>query len=386
GRRAPGYEVRLADTANVKGLAIVTSSTASEFSQESDDLRASYFSHNLMAGLQGLADSSGDGRITLSELYHFAYRRTLAGTATSPIGGQHPTYVYQMSGTGDVVLTKTRAADARLRFAPEPGATYAVLDDGDVVAEVVPNTSEAFYLALPAGTYRLVRRALAQLSEHTLQLPAGAAVLVRAREFTAVTDAPALARKGGAPGGLVAAADLSARADDEPESAVAASITKPRNQITIGVGAQSRLLPGEDVAAALSLGYTRTLSDHFALRVRGALSRFEVTSPDVPTSRFLRLAPQIEIAGQVFRRDRLRLDAGPLLGAPIVRQSAPGEAARLSYGLQYGLASTLALALGSNQNRLLGLAVAGGGEWFKLDGQRQHRKSGAITLFGGVAF
>ncbi|HEY0713950.1 MAG TPA: caspase family protein, partial [Polyangia bacterium] len=66
GRRAPGYEVRLADTANVKGLAIVTSSTANEFSQESDDLRGSYFSHNLMAGLQGLADSSGDGRITLS--------------------------------------------------------------------------------------------------------------------------------------------------------------------------------------------------------------------------------------------------------------------------------------------------------------------------------
>jgi len=58
GRRAPGYEVRLADPGQVKGMAIVTSSTANEFSQESDDLGGSFFSQSIMAGLRGAADIS----------------------------------------------------------------------------------------------------------------------------------------------------------------------------------------------------------------------------------------------------------------------------------------------------------------------------------------
>jgi hypothetical protein len=65
GRRAPGYEVRLADPGQVKGMAIVTSSTANEFSQESDDLKGSFFSQSIMAGLRGAADSSHDGQVTL---------------------------------------------------------------------------------------------------------------------------------------------------------------------------------------------------------------------------------------------------------------------------------------------------------------------------------
>ena len=68
GHRAPAYAMRLADPGTVRGLAIVTSSTANELSQESDELRGSYFSHNIMAGLQGLADASRDGQVaTLSE-------------------------------------------------------------------------------------------------------------------------------------------------------------------------------------------------------------------------------------------------------------------------------------------------------------------------------
>jgi hypothetical protein len=384
GRRAPGYEVRLADTTNVKGLAIVTSSTASEFSQESDDLRGSYFSHNLMAGLQGLADSSGDGRITLSELYHFAYRRTLAGTAVSPIGGQHPTYVYQMSGTGDVVLTKTRSADARLRFAPEAGATYTVFDADDVVAEVVPNQSEAYYLALPAGNYRLVRRALAHLSEHTLRLKAGGAVLVRANEFSTMSNNVALARKGSGRVGDTAEGTLQAGAGDETETQTA--VVPARNHVTLGLGAQSEILQGAGATAAASLAYSRLIGPRLSLRLRGDVSRFDVTPEGTAASEFLRVVPAVELLGNLLAPGRLSFHIGPVLGAPVVRQTSAGAPTRLSYGVQYGATATLAFAFGSEGDKLIGLSVLGGGETFKLDGLRQHRTTAGASAFAGLAF
>src|ERR1700690_258728 len=138
GKRAPGYEIRLADPGQVKGLAIVTSSTANEFSQESDDLKGSFFSQSIMAGLRGAADSSHDGQVTLSEVYQFAFKRTLASTAASLTGGQHPTYDYRMAGAGEVVLARTRPNDARLVFPRETGVTYTVVNKGrgEVIAEL----------------------------------------------------------------------------------------------------------------------------------------------------------------------------------------------------------------------------------------------------------
>ncbi|HXI55930.1 MAG TPA: caspase family protein, partial [Polyangia bacterium] len=190
GRRAPVYDVHLADTGNVKGLAVVTSSTATELSQESEDLRGSYFSNNLMAGLQGLADTSRDGQVTLAEVYDFAFRRTLANTAANLTGGQHPTYDFRMSGTGDVVLTRIRAKDGQLRFQHEAGATYTVFGhdpvNDQVIAELVTNPGEDLYLAIPAGRYRVVRRTMAGVSESTVQLAGGAAVTLEPQNMTAV--------------------------------------------------------------------------------------------------------------------------------------------------------------------------------------------------------
>jgi hypothetical protein len=165
GRRAPGYEIHLADPGSVKGMAIVTSSTANELSQESDDLAGSFFTHNIMAGLRGAADTSHDGQVTLGEVYQFAFRRTLASTAASLVGGQHPTYDYRMSGAGDVILARTRPNDARLVFPRETGVTYTVVNRarGEVIAELGSTSGEDLYLALPAGEYRVVRRQMRRI-------------------------------------------------------------------------------------------------------------------------------------------------------------------------------------------------------------------------------
>jgi len=51
---------------NAEGYAFLTSSSADETSQESDSIRSSYFTHSILAGLRGAADSVGDGRVTLN--------------------------------------------------------------------------------------------------------------------------------------------------------------------------------------------------------------------------------------------------------------------------------------------------------------------------------
>ncbi len=70
----------LDESSRVSGHAFLTSSAADEMAQESDRLRASFFTHALLTGLRGAADASADGVVTLNEAYQFAFRETLAGT------------------------------------------------------------------------------------------------------------------------------------------------------------------------------------------------------------------------------------------------------------------------------------------------------------------
>ena len=115
GPRAPGAHrpstIDSGATRDARGLVILTSSSADEDSQESDVIGGSYFSHHLASGLLGDADRSGDGQVTLFEAYSHAYARTVADTAASSAGPQHPTFSYDLAGNGDLVLTSLRASE-----------------------------------------------------------------------------------------------------------------------------------------------------------------------------------------------------------------------------------------------------------------------------------
>ncbi len=109
-RKLPAFEIQSDNSKNAKGVVILTSSTSDEDSQESDAIGGSYFSHHLASGMLGGADRSGDGRVTLFEAYAYAYDRTVADTAESAAGAQHPTFSYDLAGNGDLVLTRRRGA------------------------------------------------------------------------------------------------------------------------------------------------------------------------------------------------------------------------------------------------------------------------------------
>ncbi|MDQ3233131.1 MAG: caspase family protein, partial [Pseudobdellovibrionaceae bacterium] len=96
------------------GFAIVTSSSADEASQESERLNASFFTHFLISGLRGAADTNRDKLVTLNEAYQHAYSETLQRTARTRVGAQHPSYDFQLKGQGDLVLTNLRKPSSSL--------------------------------------------------------------------------------------------------------------------------------------------------------------------------------------------------------------------------------------------------------------------------------
>jgi uncharacterized caspase-like protein len=158
-RPAPSFEVKTAAPAGPRGLVLVASSSADEDSQESDAIGASYFTHHLASGLLGGADTSGDGRVTLAEAYAYAYARTVGSTASSAAGVQHPVFLYDLGGAGDVVLSDLSPVAGSLLLPAQAQGLYVVLDGaGRAVAEVAKAAGSERRIALAPGRYLVKKR------------------------------------------------------------------------------------------------------------------------------------------------------------------------------------------------------------------------------------
>ncbi|MCK6551488.1 caspase family protein [Myxococcota bacterium] len=148
----------LADqSTQVKGYAVLTSSSEDEAAQESDRIGASFFTHFLVSGLRGAADLSSDGRVTLNEAYHFAFHETLARTARTLSGPQHPAYDIQLAGSGDLVMTDIRATSAGLTLPEELFGRIHLRDaSGRLVAELDKPAGRVIELGLAPGEYEVL--------------------------------------------------------------------------------------------------------------------------------------------------------------------------------------------------------------------------------------
>ncbi|MEC8422410.1 MAG: hypothetical protein VX000_01465, partial [Myxococcota bacterium] len=166
--------------------------------RESDALGGAVFSRALLTGLRGSADLDADGRITLDEAYRHAFEGTVATSFAGSAGVQRPEYRFELSGVGDVVLTRIPSRAAGLLLPEELEGTYTVVSvgSGQVVARVEKNPGEARRLALPPGRYlvRTVRREDVLLSE--VDLVWGGDRMVDDRQMTSVELGDPLARGG----------------------------------------------------------------------------------------------------------------------------------------------------------------------------------------------
>ena len=154
GRRHPPFLVD--ESFDMKGYAFLTSSSADEAAQESDDLQASFFTHSLVSGLRGAADSNADGRVILNEVYQFTYDETRAQTTGTAGGIQHPAYEVEMRGTGGVVMTEVRRNAAGLWLDEAlAGRLYICNVEHRLIAELNKPAGRVMELGLEPGAYSL---------------------------------------------------------------------------------------------------------------------------------------------------------------------------------------------------------------------------------------
>ena len=191
------FQIRLTDDLASTGEVLLTSSAADEVALESREIGGSFFTHHFISGLRGAADASGDGIVTLSEAYEYAYSHTIKTTGETLVGPQHPAYDYRLSGQGELVLTSLAKPSAALEL---PGGFDRVLivelARDQVIAEVAADGHGV--IAVQPGSYGIRAWHRGKLAAGRVAVAAGETRLVRAEQLVA-TEAVTTTAKGAEP-------------------------------------------------------------------------------------------------------------------------------------------------------------------------------------------
>ncbi|MBX7115602.1 MAG: hypothetical protein K1X64_14830 [Myxococcaceae bacterium] len=177
------------------GEAFIASSGSQELSQEWDTLGGSLFTHHWLTGLRGGADADRDGKVTLTEAYSYAARRTVAESVDT---GQHPEFDFDLQGAQEVTLTEPKMAHTVVRFEDSLEGRFVLvrLPEANVVAEVHKVKGRPLKLALASGRYLVRRTTGFNVALQEVELPYGGTALIEGRAFV-VRDFSEVAMKGG---------------------------------------------------------------------------------------------------------------------------------------------------------------------------------------------
>ena len=201
GRRHQPFLVDV--SSRTQGYAFLTSSAADEAAQESDRIRASFFTHYMVSGMRGAADVSGDGKVTLGEAYQFAFHETLTRTAGTQGGTQHPAYDIKLAGSGDVVMTDLRQISAGLVLAEELEGRFFVRNaDQRLVAELYKPAGRPVELGLEPGLYHIQLEQQPRFLTANLELSQDQRQVVDASHFELHAREPTALRGDGTKDGL----------------------------------------------------------------------------------------------------------------------------------------------------------------------------------------
>ena len=186
------------DSSVVSGHAYLSSSSESEASQESDLIQSSFFTHALITGLRGAADSSGDNKVSLNELYYYAFNETLSQTEQSTIGTQHPSYDITLVGSGDLVLSDISTAESILVLDSDLYGKIYIRNEtsGVLVSEIKKSAGNSIPLALPSGTYKVTMIQENQTLESSAKLKVGRSVSLQTKKFKKVSTTDTRTRGG----------------------------------------------------------------------------------------------------------------------------------------------------------------------------------------------
>lgn len=240
---------------NTTGFVMISSSTATEDSHESDELKGSFFTHHFLNALRGVADLDADGHVSLQESYAYAYTQTLRSSSAT-LSLQHPTLERRLRGKGELILSSPSLANATTgAIVLDKPSTYLVYkDEGrvNIVAEL--NTDRpGQVLRLVPGHYEIQQREHRQYLTYKMQLQSGEQKRLDPHDAE-VLAYEQLVRKGGA--------------------------RKTANSIFLSAGVRGPLVHQSTWSPNLALGYILHL-EHFSMngRVRLGQGRFRHAQP-----------------------------------------------------------------------------------------------------------
>lgn len=182
---------------NIEGQVVLYSSSASEYSQESDYYRQSIFSFHLVNALKGCADASGDMQVTLNEAYQYAYGQTVASTINSVGGIQHPGYLLNIQGKGNVVLADMRSNHNGIVLDKEIKGSIAVLDPAkNIISDIIKKDSTEMFIALNSGKFTVYNNYENRASKVKVNLTGNTIHHLKGSQFKSIRSMPVYSKGG----------------------------------------------------------------------------------------------------------------------------------------------------------------------------------------------
>lgn len=183
---------------NTEGQIVLYSSSSTEYSQESDYYRQSIFSFHLVNALKGCADESGDKLVTLNEAYQYAYNQTVSSTINSAGGIQHPGYLLNIQGKGNVILADMRSKHNGIVLDKSVKGSIAVLDNqNNIISDIIKKENNEIFLALNSGKFHIYNNDNQKTSRAKVQLTGSTIHHLKGDQFKPVRSIP-IYTKGGA--------------------------------------------------------------------------------------------------------------------------------------------------------------------------------------------
>jgi hypothetical protein len=366
GRAIPTVTVQFPEQPHTAGQVFISSSTADEVSQESHELRGSFFTHYFVAGLRGAADSSNDGVVTLEEAYRYAYAQTLLRTTETLRGPQHPTYDIALRGRGQLALTTLSASLSALLLDRDIEGELT-LDNGTDVIEIEKNDkAQPLRLALSSGSYRVRLRRGTQSYEGRAVVPPDGTTMLAQTDLIERTNLYASA-KGPSEG------DGVAREAEPPSPAPHRGL-----RLSLGAGATSSYL---HEAPLIVFGHFGALfasgRARFGLGLR--LGKSAGSSTDGLESELVDAGLLARALYSLPLHRRLELAGGMVTELVGVRERTTMTPTLYSLGGRFGIEVSMAFRAGASWGLELGLQT--GAVLFKADGRLEMRPS-VMTAMG----
>jgi hypothetical protein len=244
GSMGPSYAYAV-QMERVRGTAFITASADTEAAQESSELTGGLFTYFLHGGLLGAADVDGDGDVSLTEAYDYVHSGTSL-RARQHQSTQTPHFDLDLSGAGDLTLTRLDAAEGWLDFSGAGSGSFAVWDNTRrrYLGEVDAATGGR--LAVRAGVYAVQQRRPGWVDEAVYVVDSGERVEVRELDFQSLAYAESVSR------GPVEKAVRQAKAPD-----VAVRVTLGTRGFPAGSVHDTQYLPRHPVAGVEALWLPR---------------------------------------------------------------------------------------------------------------------------------